>query len=517
MLRSSFAVDSPDRAQATGIEFNSVAGSWRRTLRRHAYILPAIFLSLVVCAWFVTWGDWTFFERESFCGFYDAQARSMIEGHLDVPPKAISFEAYIFHGKTYGYFGIGPALLRIPLVLLFGSMDGLWSRSMMMIACTTNLICAYGILLLLRRDAEVETRSQRFLDSLFILCVAIGSTNVFMMSRSFLFHEAIMWGGTFALLFAWTMLKYLQSPSRRFLVLAAAFAFMSFHSRPTAGTGAVLAMGVLTAILGLRALANPQAAQFSLAFGGIVKPLPHALIGAAAVCITLSTYFGVNYAKFRTFEGVPVQYYNLYIQTPSRMTVTGGKQIHFENIPTGLATYFGMRGLRFDREFPWVFLCRQATLLGSPAIDVVEQFSSFPVSMPALTLLAVMGSLALIRGSSETIRRARLPAMALLFGGGIVLMTVGITERYLHDFYPALIIFAAVGVCRLGSGKNVPGKTAMIAMLSIVSIALNCAFALVYQRVAPWGVPAAKQAEFVHFQQSIDRLLRHRSTTAAGE
>ncbi len=40
---------------------------------------------LIVCAWFVTWGDWKFFEPEDFCGFYDAQARSLIEGRLDVP------------------------------------------------------------------------------------------------------------------------------------------------------------------------------------------------------------------------------------------------------------------------------------------------------------------------------------------------------------------------------------------------------------------------------------------------
>ena len=82
----------------------------------HAYILPSIFVSLIVCAWFVTWGDWKFFEPEDFCGFYDAQARSLIEGRLDIPPAAIGNEAFTFQGKTYGYFGIGPALLRIPLV-----------------------------------------------------------------------------------------------------------------------------------------------------------------------------------------------------------------------------------------------------------------------------------------------------------------------------------------------------------------------------------------------------------------
>src|ERR1700676_4363553 len=89
--------------------------SWRR----HAYILPSFLISILICGWFVTWGDWKLFEREEFCGFYDAQARSIIEGRLDVLSAAIGTEAFSFQGKTYGYFGIGPSLPRIPLVLAF--------------------------------------------------------------------------------------------------------------------------------------------------------------------------------------------------------------------------------------------------------------------------------------------------------------------------------------------------------------------------------------------------------------
>lgn len=484
--------------------------SWRQVWRDHAYILPSFLVALLVCGWFVTWGDLKFFERESFCGFYDAQALSMIDGRFDVPPSAIGFEAFTVHGKTYGYFGIAPALLRIPLVIIFKDMDGLWSRMMMMLACTINLICAYAILRIIRGRA-VPAPSGRLLHSLFILCAGIGSTNVFIVARSFTYHEAIMWGGTFALLFACTLLKYLRSPSRHLLAFAGFFAFMSFHSRATAGAGALLAMCVVAAILMWRAFVKPEAAQLSLGFGAIAKPLPHALMAALAVIIILSTYVGVNYAKFRTFGGVPLQYYNLYAQKPGRMQVTAGKQIHLENIPTGLATYFGMRGLEFDEQFPWVSLSCRPTLLGSPAIDVVEGFSTVPVSMSALAVFALIGSVALFRSSNATIRRARLPAIALLIGGGIIFTTVGITERYLHDLYPVLIICAAVGLSRIDSGKYAFGKSALLGLLCLISIALNCSFALVNQRVAPWGVPPEKRAEFDRLQQSMDRFFRGQS------
>lgn len=474
--------------------------------RDHAYILPSFLISLIVCAWFVTWGDWKFFEPEQFCGFYDAQALSMIDGRLDVPPDAMGSEAFVFQGKTYGYFGIAPALLRLPLIIASDGMDGLWSRLMMLSACTLNLICAYGILRLTRKKAAVNSTSQRILHSLFILCAGLGSTNVFLIGRSFTYHEAIMWAGTFALLFTWTLLKYFTRPSWGWLTLAGFFAFMSFHSRATVGAGALLAMCALTAILIWRATGKFDAMNLRLSLAATARPLRHALITGVAVLITVSTYFGVNYAKFRTLNGVPLQYYNFYKQIPIRMQITGGKQIHVENIPTTLATYFGVHGVSFDRTFPWVFPAREASIVGSPAIDVVESFSTYPVSMPALLLLAVAGCAPLVRGSSEMIRRLRLPALTLLLGGGIIFATVGITERYLHDLYPAMLICAAVGVSRIEWERHAAAKTAVIAVLAAISITLNCSFSLFHQRTTT-GAPPAKQAEFKQLQQSIDGLF----------
>ena len=479
-----------------------LAGSFRR----HGYIVPSFLLALVVCAWFVTWGDWKFFEQEYFCGFYDAQALSMIDGRFDVPPAAIGDEAFIFQGKAYGYFGIGPALLRIPLVVAFESMEGRWSRMMMIIGTAINLICAYRILLLIRNKPTVTTTTQRLLHSLFIVCAGIGSTNVFLTGRSFTYHEAIMWGGAFSLLFAWTILKYLAQPGHWRLALAGFFAFMAFHCRPTAGAGALLAMSIICAILTCRALTRSQAAQSLLALSTVARPGRHALVAAVAIAITLATYFSVNYAKFQTFDGVPLRYYAWYNAIPIRMKITGGKQLHLENIPTSLATYFGIHGASFNHAFPWVFPAHDASIVGSPSIDVVESFSTYPVSMPALTLLAVSGCALLLRGSGDPIRRARLPALALLVGGGIILATVGITERYLHDLYPALIVVAAVGVSRIESEKHAAAKCGVIAALTLISVALNCSFSLIHQRTTT-SAPPGKQAAFAQLQQAMNGLL----------
>lgn len=484
--------------------------SLKRWWQRHAYILPSFFVSLLICAWFVTWGDWKLFEPEEFCGFYDAQARSIVDGRLDVPRAAIGLEAFTFEGKTYGYFGIAPALLRIPLVLAFKSMDGRWSRLMMMIACTINLICAYRILRTVLGDRGVHSSTQRTLHSLFILCAGIGSTNVFLVARSFTFHEAIMWGSTFALLFTCSILKYFAEPRPGLLAWASIFAFMSIHSRPTAGTGALLGLGVVATILLCRVFVRPEAGWSTLAFSRQARPWPHALIALAAAIAIGGSYLGVNYAKFRTFDGVPLKYYDCYAQNSGSLQQTGGRQIHLENIPTTVATYFGVRGLWLDARFPWVFPSRDPTFIGSPALVLVEGFSTFPVSMPALMLLALSSCLPFIRGPSETVRRLRLPAIVLVLGGGVMLATVALTERYLHDFYPALIICAAVGVWRIEQERYFRSATIFIAALCLISIALNCAFALENQRLDAWGVggvPPVKRAEFKQLQRSIYRFF----------
>lgn len=478
--------------------------------RRDSYILPSFLIAILICGWFVTWGDWKLFEREEFCGFYDAQARAIIAGRLDVPPAAIGTEAFSFRGKTYGYFGIAPSLLRIPLVLAFKNMDGRWSRSMMLSACTINLICAYRIMRLTLGDRTVNSFAQRALHSLFVLCAGIGSTNVFLVARSFTYHEAIMWSGTFALLFTWTTLKYLVRPRSGTLVLAGFFAFMSLHSRATVGAGAFLAICALAGILIWRAFGRREAGRSSLAFNSGTKPWPHALIAAAMAVIILGSYFGVNYAKFRTFDGVPLKYYDFYVRNPGYLEQTRGKQIHLENIPTTAASYFGLRGLWLDAKFPWIFPSREASFIGSPTVMVVEGFSTFPVSMPALSLMALLGFLPLVRGSSETVRRLRLPAVALFLGGGIMLATVAMTERYLHDLYPAVIVCAAAGIARIEHERYTRGTTILISVLSVISIAFNCSFAIESQRLDAWdmgGVPLAKRSEFKRLQSSIYRFF----------
>lgn len=240
------------------------------------------------------------------------------------------------------------------------------------------------------------------------------------------------------------------------------------------------------------------------------RPPRHALLAGLMVSTTIACYFAINYAKFHTFDGVPVRLYTQYLKNPERMAITGGRQIHPENLRTGLASYFGLRAVETGPEFPWVYMTVSPPVFEGAAIDVVEPTSSVPVSMPALFLLACAGIFATVRARSPGMRRLRLPVICLLAGGCVVLVTVGITERYLHDFYPFLLVAGAAGAVQFAATRPT-GPRAILARtlvpLTLVGICLNAAFAYDYQREIVWGVPADTRAQLTNVRAGIDRAL----------
>src|ERR1700693_6503665 len=145
---------------------------------------------------------------------------------------------------------------------------------------------------------------------------------------------------------------------------------MSLHSRATAGVGALLALCVLTGILSWRSCRKPEVERSTFGVGAVASPSLHAALAGAAVIIILGSYLGVNYAKFHTFDGVPLKYYDFYVRNPPYLQMTGARQIHLKNIPTTVASYFGVNGLWLDARVPWVFPWGDATIVGSPAIAV---------------------------------------------------------------------------------------------------------------------------------------------------
>lgn len=492
-------------------------GRWTgKMAMRHWHAAIAILVCLFIFTWLITYGEWQPFTYGQLTYYYDSLADSLLHGHMDVAPDAISFEAFIRDGKYYGYFGFTPALFRIPLSV-FPWLWGRWSCLSMMAACLLSLLVAYRLITELAASlpADIPRNVIKTFQLLYLLAAGCGSSLIFLASRSFVYHEATIWGGALALTSGYALFLYARQGSGKLLAVAGTLAFLAFFARPTTGAGATLAMLGISSLQAGRwasGRASPRLASFLIrvadAWGTpkVAHAGKHAVIALGCVLVTTACSIGTNYLKFHTWESTPLEIYYYYWFHPELLRVTEGKQLHVENIPTTTLAYFGRIGIEFRRKFPWI-TPRPAHLFHNARIADSYWCSSVPASMPALLLLAGCGTMVLFRGRSDNARRLRLPTFTLACGGAIVLCSVGICERYVHDFYPAAVFAAAAGVdslIRLIRRPNLRrGLLSLLALLVVAGTMIEFAFSLEYQREFCWGTPPIKRAEYQAWQKEF--------------
>jgi hypothetical protein len=217
----------------------------------------------------------------------------------------------------------------------------------------------------------------------------------------------------------------------------------------------------------------------------------------------------VNHAKFGTWlNPAPYQYQVQY--DAARLARIGGKIEHLGNIPFGLSAYFGPARIQFSKNFPWLGLTSQPPAPGSTArIDFIEGYSSIPAAMPGLAILSILGLFSAAKGIPSG-SRAMLPMTAAAFLAGSVILTIAfITYRYVHDFYPFLIVSAILGVGAVRSISRTPLRLAVKALVVLAglwSMAANFAFALKWQREDLWPDPTARTA-FLRMRDRMDSLF----------
>ena len=155
-------------------------------------------------------------------------------GAFHVPDEDLSDEAFVRKGRHYGYFGMTPALLRMPLTALFHRYKNEWSRLSVLAACMMSLLYTYRIMLAVARASGKDWRWDRLDKAMIaglILFAGIGSTHLFMVSRVFIYHEVIVWGSTLALVSAHYTYRYLTDGKLHFLIEAGCMAFLAFFWR----------------------------------------------------------------------------------------------------------------------------------------------------------------------------------------------------------------------------------------------------------------------------------------------
>lgn len=429
------------------------------------------------------------FDRELLGNFYDGQARSLMDGRIDVPPDVPGFEGFRIGDETHIYQPIVPALARIPLFAVTDRLDGRLTGVSMLAAYVVALgyvsALAWRVRRSIRRDrplGSVEAIATGFL----VFGVGTGSL-LFLAGKSWVYHEGMSWAAAFCLasfthLTHW-LLGAAATERRRLaqLVLAVLFAGLALNTRSTVGFGSVAALGACAAVLTLalalgwidrrrptddrdggsqrllRSLTGWDPARSTTA---PVASLGIIVVGVLAAVVL---YAGVNHARFGSLFGVPLDAQVLVADDPDRraaLDANDGSLFGPQYVPSVLAQVLRPDALGVRPEFPYLsFPAERPSVIGDAVFSELDWSTSVPVGQPLLALGAVAGLVTLLAprrvlraaardpdaGALPEITAMRLPVLGAALGGGVFIVFGYIAQRYLTDLLPFLVLTTVVG------------------------------------------------------------------------
>ena len=455
-----------------------------RRLADRTATVAAFGFPVLLFLWLVTAGTWDLFRSERLGDFHDVQARSFLDGRLDVPPDAVHIEGIVIDGRTYVYFGPVPALLRLPVFALTDRFDGRLSALSMSLAFVVTLVAA----------RSMGRRLEPAASPVGIAMPLLAGTSVllFLASRAFVYHEAILWG----LALAVAAYDQIVALSQRFswwrLAAASALASGAFLSRASVGLGAAIALGVACIGFALACLRRRQLVQI-------------VALGTAALAPVV-LYAGLNYAKFESAFRLPLDkqvFTGIDANRQAALEANGGSLFGFGFVPTTLRHYSRPDALSFPRTFPWVSFPERAHVVGDAVFDTIDFASSAPATMPALVFLSVIGVVSVARRRDAALA---IPALGAAAGSATVLTIGFIAHRYLGDVVPLLLILGAAGLAatvRVSSARTRRLIAGTVAVLGALSLWVNTGLALQYQRAYGPNIPPDLRASLVRWQHDL--------------
>jgi hypothetical protein len=462
---------------------------------RHGLFLVCAMINVLVFTWLITGGKFRLIYPDAFGAFYEFQAQSLLRGHLDVPFESLGSEAFLVNGKAYGYFGPTPALLRMPFVLA-GVGFGHMTRSFMLADYVACLAAAYLCLLHLTRMMRGEAeRPSPWAVLLLLASAGLGSSLLFLASRAYVYHEAILCGAALALWATYFALRYLEDHRGSWL-LALACGTLSLQARPPSGLFALVFLGCV-ALAHLFAHRHDRDAWR--------QPM---LVGALAA-VAFSSLFAVAYLKFGTLEGAPLRYHVQY--DAARLAKIEGKNFHLANVRHNLDAYFLAPTFEAGLRLPFLIfdiqkLEQKKHEFPEAKMDLEERVVGILYAMAGLVGLSVAG---MVGGARDP--RFRGPMLLTVLAAApflVVMLTfVATSHRYTADFCPMLVLAGTLGLVYLDTFDG----TKRLALLCVASLLTAFAFALTlglsfhYRVDLAWGVPEELRNQFLHLREIADR------------
>ncbi len=464
-------------------------------------------LAALLFAWLLTLGTFDLTAWQRVGDFYDAQAASLVDGHWDVPGPTLGIESFEARGNVYMYQGPWPALLRMPVVAVTDRFEGRMTQTSMLLAFAVAVAAVVSLHWRIRdlvRPGRPVHRTELWLAGVTTFAVTGGSALVYVSSRAWVYHEAVIWGVAWALVAFDLIVSLARDPRRRTIALATVAATLALWSRSSVGLGPLAALAafgggnlVLRLIDGRTSLVARTLGRLRWTATAPRSDGIRPVVGLVAATVTpLAAYAVVNWIKFRTFFSIPFSTQGFTLVDPDRQAMLAENNgtlfgLHFS--PTTALQYLRPDALDLTRRFPFVDFPDPRAPIGGVRFDLIDRSTSIPVSMTALTALTVLAAVVMFRRRSEEsgtgVALLRVPLLGGLVGGLTIIPFGYIANRYLADTVPLLAIGGLAGlqlVLRRTEDRRPSGAVLVgvgVTAAVVVAAWVNVSLALSYQRL----------------------------------
>lgn len=405
----------------------------------------------------------------------------MLHGTFDVDPQIVGEEGFLRDGKVYAYWGIFPALLRLPVLIFRNGINIDITKLSSIIAWYLILFVNYKSLLCV---GKYFCKKYSWLYSCFACVIIFSGVPICFLPFS-LYQEVCLWAIVFGLLYAYWALRACLDPAQtpRALLWMSASAGLALLTRVSMGVGlyaAVSLFGLLTLWRCVGMLRKPQdkvVQQTARVWLGSCL----AGVGILVFCVGVIAY--VNQQRW----GNPLTFadYHLYIMNKNfpdrvaRMEQYG--LFNIQRIPLGIVYYF----------IPvWVFKWSNGHLILHNSfhrlIDVTEMpASSFFLTDGFLLLfsgLFVCSAINCKRRTGIDYAAASLNMVGLFVAPLLMMMAISMNFRYRAEFYPIILFTAFLGAVAVPQAwlGNAWFKRLCIALVCL-SIFSSCVVLLMYK------------------------------------
>ncbi|SON58075.1 hypothetical protein HDIA_4534 [Hartmannibacter diazotrophicus] len=469
--------------------------------RRSAIASTTVFALLASLAYLalLTNGSFDFSGIDTLGGAYEAYARSLLQGRFDVPFAAIGNEGMIVGGKYYLYYGIFPAILRLPFLYFDLPVPGprvfVWLE-----ACASALFLHLAILRMMAATAGDDARPAGIGTVVFAGLLAwVASPVVILAGNASVYHEPFGVALVCVSVFFWLLARPIACALRGSipvlstgeLAALALAAGICLHGRPPMAVSLYMAVGFMC----LWTLAEPVAS--GKLSGRMARLVARSLVPGMILGLALGLYLLVNWLRFGDpLETGPVASFgfrlHVYGDDPwMKGVVDDGRFQLLRIIPNFLMHLFNAEGL-------------QETIIRGWSLNAVRNepplIGAFFLWLPYWSY-GLLGAIFIARLS----RRTPLPglwfaglALACSISFALILSYATVAFRYKLAFCPLLFLFLLGGI-----GAECSWRTALPAVTQSKLVWLLGRNSLLFRSMLAISVVVTIYAAFYYKQNDF--------------